>query len=219
MVGGQRHLAHQMGRDEDGTALGREHLHQVADPVDALRVETVDRLVEQQHLGVAEQRRRDPEPLPHTERETAGTPLGDVPQPHDAQHLVHPGRRDAGQLGQGEQVVAGGAAAVHALGVQQRAHQARGVREAAVGVAVDRDVARGGAVQTEDHAHGRGLPRPVGSEEAGDGTRPHLEGKVVHGRLRAEALGQADCLDHAPAPSTHSVVRGPGRPAAHPRKS
>ena len=57
------------------------------------------------------------------------------------------------------------------------------------------------------------LPEPFGPEEAGDGTRPHLEGKVVHGRLGAVALRQADCLDHAPHPS-----KGSGRRGARPRK-
>ena len=47
-------------------------LEQVADPVDPLGVEPVDRLVEHQRRRVAEQRRRDPEPLAHAERELAG---------------------------------------------------------------------------------------------------------------------------------------------------
>jgi hypothetical protein len=38
---------------------------------DALRVEPVDRLVKQQHPGIAEQRGRDPESLSHPERERA----------------------------------------------------------------------------------------------------------------------------------------------------
>ena len=44
VVGGQRHLAHQVRGDEDGATLGGESLEQVADPVDALRVEAVRRL-------------------------------------------------------------------------------------------------------------------------------------------------------------------------------
>ena len=50
MVGGHRHLAHQMRGDEDRAALAGEPLHQIADPEDAFRVQAVDRLVEEQHL-------------------------------------------------------------------------------------------------------------------------------------------------------------------------
>ena len=53
VVGGQRHLAHQVRGDEDRAALGRELLEQVADPLDPLGVEAVRRLVEDQVVRVA----------------------------------------------------------------------------------------------------------------------------------------------------------------------
>ena len=148
--------------DEDRAALGRQRLHQIADPEDALGVETVDRLVEEQHLRVAEQRGGDAEALPHAEREALGAPLGDVLQTDDAQHLVHPAGRDARTAGPAHsRWLRALPPAVHRLGVQQRAHLARCVRQLPVGVAADRHVARGGPVQAEDHPHGRGLARPV----------------------------------------------------------
>ncbi|EOY50370.1 hypothetical protein SLI_5662 [Streptomyces lividans 1326] len=208
VVGGQRHLAHQVRGDEDGAAFRGERLHQVAHPVDALRVEAVDRLVEEQHLGVAEQRGGDAEPLAHAEGEALGTPLGHVLEAHHAEHLVHPAGRDAGQLGEAQQVVAGGPPAVHRLGVQERPDVARGVRQPAVRVAADGHVARRGVVQAQDHPHRRRLARAVGPQEAGDGTGPHLEGEVVHGGLVAVSLGQADSLDHAPHPSEGSGTAG-----------
>ena len=88
VVGGQRHLAHQVRRDEDRAALGGERLEQVADPVDALRVEAVDRLVEQQRLRVAEQRGRDAEPLAHAERELAGALARDLVQADQVDQLA-----------------------------------------------------------------------------------------------------------------------------------
>ena len=48
--------------------VGGERAQEVAQPAHALRVEPVGRLVEDQQLRVAEQRRREPEPLPHPER-------------------------------------------------------------------------------------------------------------------------------------------------------
>jgi hypothetical protein len=218
MVGGQRHLAHQVRGHEDRTALGGERLHQVAHPEDALGVEAVDRLVEEQHLGVAEQGGGDAEPLAHAEGEALGALLGHVLEADHTEYLVHPAGRDARQLGQGQQVAAGGPAAVHRLGVEQGTDLAGGVRQLAVRVAADRHLPGGGVVQAEDHAHRRRLAGAVGPQEAGDGPRPHLEGKVVHGCLRAIALSQADCLDHAPHPSNGSGRLVSGRRGARPRK-
>ncbi|EPJ35721.1 putative Bacitracin transport ATP-binding protein BcrA [Streptomyces afghaniensis 772] len=208
MVGGQRHLAHQMGGDEDRTALRGECLHQVAHPEDALGVEAVDRLVEQQHLRVAEQRGGDAQPLSHAEGEALGPLPGHVLEAHDPEHLVHPFGRDARQLGQAQQVVAGGPAAVHGLGVQQGTDLTGGVGQLAIRVTADRHVPGRRVVQAEDHPHRRRLARAVRSEEARDGPRPHLEGKVVHSGLVAVALRQADCFDHAPHPSQGSGQRG-----------
>jgi hypothetical protein len=67
VVGGERHLAHQVRRDEDGAAFRGKRLEQVPDPVDAFRVEPVHRLVEEQRPRIAEERGRDPEPLAHAE--------------------------------------------------------------------------------------------------------------------------------------------------------
>ena len=139
-----------------------------------------------------------PSRWPMPEREALGAPPRDVLQAHHAEHLVDPAGRDAGQLGEREQVLARAAAAVHRLGVEQRAHLAGGVGELAEGVAADGGVARGRGVQAQNHAHRRRLAGAVGPQEAGDRARPYLERQVVHGRLGAIALRQADCLDHSP---------------------
>ena len=49
-------------------ALRRELAHELPDLADPRRIETVGRLVEDQHVRLAEQGLRDPEPLPHPER-------------------------------------------------------------------------------------------------------------------------------------------------------
>ena len=77
VVGGDRHLVHQVAGDEDRAALGGQPLHQVPDPDDALGVEPVDRLVEDEDRRVAEQRGGDAEPLAHAEREAARALAGD----------------------------------------------------------------------------------------------------------------------------------------------
>ena len=50
---------------EHGPALVGEGAQQGADPKDAVGIEAVDRLVEDQDARVSEQRRRDPEALAH----------------------------------------------------------------------------------------------------------------------------------------------------------
>ena len=68
---------------------------QFAHPADALGVQSVDRLVEQQDVGVAEQRGRDAEPLVHAQREAAHPLVGDGLQADQLDHLVHPRARAA----------------------------------------------------------------------------------------------------------------------------
>lgn len=67
MVGGERHLAHEVGGDEDGAAFGGQGLEEGADPEHALGVEAVDGFVEDDGGGVAEERGGDAEALAHAE--------------------------------------------------------------------------------------------------------------------------------------------------------
>ena len=53
---------------------------QVTHPADALGVETVDRLVEEQHAGIAQQGRGDTEALAHTKRELSRPSASDRAQ-------------------------------------------------------------------------------------------------------------------------------------------
>jgi hypothetical protein len=59
------------------------------DPPDAFRVEPVDGFVEDHGTRVAEQRRRDAQPLAHAQRETTGTPPCHLAQPDGVDDLVH----------------------------------------------------------------------------------------------------------------------------------
>ena len=63
-------------------------LEQVADPVDALGIQAVDRLVEDQDLGIAQQRGGDPQPLAHAEGELAGPLAGDLVEADERDQLV-----------------------------------------------------------------------------------------------------------------------------------
>jgi hypothetical protein len=67
VLSGQGHLVHQVGGDEHRPALGGEVPQQGPDPADALGVEAVERLVEDDRAGVAQQGGGDAEALAHAE--------------------------------------------------------------------------------------------------------------------------------------------------------
>ena len=85
-----RDLGEHVARDEDRAALGGERAQEVAQPPDPGRVEAVRRLVEHEHLRVAEQRRREAEALPHPERVALDAPLR---APRSARRARAPPRR------------------------------------------------------------------------------------------------------------------------------
>ena len=70
------------------------------------RIQAVDRLVEDQHLRVAQQRRRQPQALPHSQGEGAHPPPGRITQPDDIEHLGHPMPTDPCARGHPTQVTA-----------------------------------------------------------------------------------------------------------------
>src|SRR2546421_554549 len=88
IVGQDLHLGEQVAGDQDGPTLGREALEEVAHPADALRVQAVGRLVEDEHLRVAEQRGRDPEALAHPQRVSLELALRGRGEADDLQYLV-----------------------------------------------------------------------------------------------------------------------------------
>ena len=197
VVGGDGHLVHQVAGHQDGSALGGEPLHQVPDPQDAFGVEPVDRLVEEQDLRVAEHGHGDAEPLAHAEREAAGPLVRHVLQADQVQHLLDPAGRQTLGLGQEQQVVAGRAAGVHGLGLEQRSDGPQRIPQVTVAPAVDERGAGVRPVQAQDEAHGGGLAGAVRPEEPRHPAWLDREGQVVHRRLGPVELGQIANLDHA----------------------
>ncbi len=196
VVGGERHLGHEVAGHEDRPALAREVLHEIADPQDALGVEAVDGLVEEQHARVAQQGACDAEPLTHAEREPADTLRRNLAQADHLDDLVDAAAWDAVALGEPEQVVVGGTAAVHGLRVEQCADLAQRRGHVDVRLAVDGHSARGGTVQAEHHAHRRRLSGAVGSEEPGHPTSRDREVDPVDCGLLAVPLRQLFRCDH-----------------------
>ncbi len=221
VVGGYRHLVHQVAGDQYRPALGREHLHQCPDPQHALGIQPVDRLVKQQRPRVAEQRGGDAEALPHAEREPADPPAGHAAKPGQRDDLVHPRGRQAMRLRQAAQVVARAAAGMDGLCLEQRADGAQRDPEVTVGQAADPRLPAVGPVEPEQQPHGGGLPRAVRPEKAGNLPRLHGKRQIVDGQPRTVPLAEMTRLDHDSPQSgpeiamslTHPAGTGPGSAA------
>ena len=94
-VGDLLHLVELVAGDQHGAALVGEVAQQPAQPADAVRVEAVGRLVEDEDARVAEQRGGQAEALPHAEGVAAHLAPAGVAQPDEVEHLVGPLRRAA----------------------------------------------------------------------------------------------------------------------------
>ena len=119
VVGHQRHLGQQVAGDEHAPPLPGQVGQELADPLDALGVEAVGRLVEDQGVGVAEEGGGEAQPLPHAQREPGHRPSGHLGQPDHGQHLLDPAPAQSARRGDGPEVVAGGARRVGVGGVEQ----------------------------------------------------------------------------------------------------
>ena len=168
---------------------------EVAQPADALRVEAVGGLVEDQHARVAEQRRRQPEPLAHAERVLAGAPAGGALELDEPEHLVHARPREPGHRRQRAQVVAALAAGMRARDLQVGADHPRRLVELDVRLPEDRRVARAGPRERQDHPQRRRLARAVGPEEPGHRALADRERQVVDRGHGSVALRKPHRLD------------------------
>ena len=118
-VGGLRHFADQMARDEHRPAFSCQAAQEMADPSDPFGIETVDGLVKEQNGGIAEQRRRYPQTLAHAERELAGSAVGHAGQADLVEDLIDAAKGNVVGERQPAEVVAGRASRVECLCVEQ----------------------------------------------------------------------------------------------------
>jgi hypothetical protein len=186
-----------MAGDQDRAALTGQRAHQVADPAHPVGIEPVDRLVEQQHAGVAEQGRRDAEALFHAERKPLDPFTCDARQSDLLEHVDHPAVADPVGAGQAAQVVERGPARMDGSGIEQSADLVHRLPERGVVAAVDQSLAGVGSVESEQDSHGGGLAGAVRAKEPGHQAGFHLEGQVVEGKCSPISFGQGSYFDHA----------------------
>jgi hypothetical protein len=191
VVDGLLDLGEHVAGDEHRAALRGSAAQDVAQPANALRVQAVRGLVEDEHLGIAQERGGEAQALAHPGGVAARAPIRGNAHLDEIEHLVHARRRQSGEGGEGAQMVAPRASRMHSADLEVRSDRARRIRKLDERLPEDRRAPRGGPSQAEHHAQRRRLARAVGTEEAGDRARTDLEGEFVHRGDRAVALGQA----------------------------
>ena len=93
-------------------------------------------------------------------------------------------------------MVGGAAVAVHRLGIEQGTYLTQGLFELVVVLAVDARPAGRRHVQAQDHAHGGGFARAIGTQEPGDHTGFYLKGEIINGADRLILFSQSFYFDH-----------------------
>ena len=190
-VGGRLHLVQEVRGEQHGSAASGEVGEQLAHPPHSFGVEAVRRLVEDEDLGVAEQRMGDAEALTHAERVIPDPLLGGARvEPDEREHLLDAPAVDADQLcGQGERFGAA-PAAVLGGGIEQDADPASGVREVGEVAAEHRRAAARRPREATQHPQGRRLAGAVGAEEAGDSSGLATKRHIEHGGPASVAFGE-----------------------------
>jgi len=186
------------GEQDRRAALAPEGLKPPANPVRGVRIERGGRLVEQQNLGLVDQRlgQRDARLLPR--REAAGGPIEKDLERETRREFVDapPQVFDAVEAAEDPQVLSHGEAVRHVDIGALEVH----APENAIAVArhVDpehTDRAGGGHDEPHDHADRRRLAGAVAAEQAGDRAPGDIERDRVDGVRRAEALGESARCD------------------------
>ena len=198
VVDGLLDLGQHVARDEQRAALRSEVAQEPAQPPDAVGVQAVGGLVEDDDARVPEQGGREPESLPHAHRVAACALARRGRDAHELEHLVHATGRDPGSVGKGQQVVAPGAPRVEVRRLERGPDDGEGVGDVVVATPLDGCGAGGRTDQPEEHPQGRRLAGAVRAEEAGDPAGNDVEVELVDGRQPAEPLRQPADLDPAP---------------------
>jgi hypothetical protein len=126
-----------MAGDKDRPALGCETLEQAANPSDALGIESVDGLIEDQDTGIPDEGAGDPEPLSHAERVLPGSLTRHRGESDGVEHLIDPPEWDVVGLGQIPEVVGSAATRVKRLRIEQGTHLSQRPPELGVCTTVD----------------------------------------------------------------------------------
>ncbi|MCQ0018745.1 hypothetical protein LUW74_42875 [Actinomadura madurae] len=191
VVDGLRGLREQVARQQHRAAVRHPVPQHRPQPADSLRIQPVGRLVQHQYVRIAQQCGRQPEPLPHSEREGADPAARHVRQLDQVQDLLDPPARQPRQQRQRTQMRAGRPPRVGAARLDVDAEPTRLRHHLRHRHALHRHRARRRPRQPHDHLHRRGLARAVRPEEARHRARPDRERQIVDHRTPPVPLRQS----------------------------
>ena len=150
-----------MARDERA-ALCRKVAQEPAQPPDAIGVQAVRGLVEDDDARVSEQGGREPESLPHAHRVAACALARRGRDAHELEHLVHATGRDPRRGGKGQQVVAPGAPRMEVGRLERRPDDGERVGDVVVATPLDGCVPAVGRISPRSIRRVVVLPAPFG---------------------------------------------------------
>jgi hypothetical protein len=189
-VHGLLDLGQQVAGDEDRSSLVvGEVLKEVTQPLDALGVQAIGRLVEDEYLRITEQDCCQPESLPHPHRVAAGLALTCIGHPDLRQDGIGTLIRQAGSSAVDAKMVAPAATRVKG-GLQDRADLRARTTQRRVRSSAIRSGTRVRSDQAHRHSQSCGLARTVRSEEPGHLPWFDDEGQAVDGLDSAESFGE-----------------------------
>ena len=201
--------------DRDGLELGMRHVDEgdaelllhaaqfAAHAQAQIFVERRQRLVEQQHARIGDQRARQRHPLLLAARELGRQPVGEFLELHLGDQFARLGvalrQAGAAHFQRKGHVVEHAAMREQGVALEHHGGAAPDLRQADDGFAADPDIAGGRNLVTRDHAQDRGLAAAAGAQKAAIGTVRDGQAEILDRHGLAEALGDAQDLDLAAA--------------------
>ena len=193
-------LVHVVGRQHERDALLLEPVQAVPQDVAGLRVETGGRLVEEQQLGVVDQRAGDRHPPLHPARQRVDLARGPFRELHEVEQLGRAalalGPREVEVAAVDDQVLGDGQLVVELVGLRHDAEAGPDLAAVRGGLEAEHPQRPGGRRRrAADHPHRRGLAGPVRPEEPERLAAVDLDVDAVDRREVAEPLDELARLD------------------------
>ena len=194
-------LVHEVGRDEDGDLVAAGEVDQVLpEGVPCHRVDARSRLVEDQQLGLVDQRHRQRESLPLPQGERVRQDVDDLRQAEALDGGFNPVGdlllRDLEQPCVEDQVLPDRQLGIEREALRHVAHPPPGGEVLALDLSAEQPgLSFARRQQARQHLHGRRLAAAVGAEEAEDLAPLDPEAHPIDSDEIAEATGQAPRLD------------------------
>ena len=175
---------------------------------DALRVQTVDGLVQQQQVRPAQQGQADAQPLFHTHGVVLHRLFFRCGKAHGVQDLIHlpPGAVQPQQSGIQEEIFPSAQIRIQSRLLDESPHPAAG-RRVPDGPAEDLRLSLSGPGQPAQEFQGCGFARAILANEAVDVSLLHLQVQVVYRPFVPVPLGQPHCLYYCHTKASFFVCR------------